>query len=242
MKYKVIMSCGHEEEVALFGKCKDRERKIEYFKESGLCTDCYKAAKEAAAKAVGLIFSASLLPYVAEDDGSFLVSVWFSGDTKPHKEEIKALGGYHWSERESAEDYFSLKRPPLCWIKTIKLEMLNEEVSKALSIGAKVVKTDKGFFSTVNRQVALLAQKDWKEKKDRIDALKKPTPPDIIIGHKWNQKIYGKRGGYSIYPDGEKTSITNEQADKLEQYIHDKTEYMKKVQEIRNSPRSASTR
>lgn len=33
MKYEIMMSCGHEDTVELFGKEKERDRKIEYFKE-----------------------------------------------------------------------------------------------------------------------------------------------------------------------------------------------------------------
>ena len=42
-KYTIKFSCGHTEERQLFGKHSDRERKIQYFEESGLCTECWKA-------------------------------------------------------------------------------------------------------------------------------------------------------------------------------------------------------
>lgn len=41
-KYSITMSCGHDEMVELFGPMKERERKIEWFNESGLCKKCYK--------------------------------------------------------------------------------------------------------------------------------------------------------------------------------------------------------
>lgn len=44
-KYKVTFSCGHTEEVELFGKIKERERKIEYWTENGLCSACYLEQK-----------------------------------------------------------------------------------------------------------------------------------------------------------------------------------------------------
>lgn len=48
MKYEVKMSCGHTETIQLFGKCADRERKIEWLERYGLCEECKKeqAAKE----------------------------------------------------------------------------------------------------------------------------------------------------------------------------------------------------
>lgn len=41
MKYDVRFSCGHTETVELFGKNADRQRKIAWFEESGLCSKCY---------------------------------------------------------------------------------------------------------------------------------------------------------------------------------------------------------
>ena len=231
-KYRVLMSCGHMQTVQLFGKEADRRRKIAYFEESGICTECYKEEMEAAAKSEGLIFNASVLPQVDNKSGSILLAVWFSGDTKSHKEDIKALGGYRWGEREAAEDYFSGKRPPLCWKKVIKMEDLEEEVSKATSIGAVDVRMDKGLPSSMHYRIAESAQKDWRERKAKIAALANPTTPSIIKGHQWNETIYGKLGNYSIYLDGEKTAITDEQAKELRGYVHAHTEYLNEVQKI----------
>lgn len=45
-KYEVKMACGHIHTVELFGKASDRERKIKWLEENGICPDC--KAKEAA--------------------------------------------------------------------------------------------------------------------------------------------------------------------------------------------------
>lgn len=42
MKYDVTFSCGHTEEVQIYGKTEERERKIKYYGKSGLCSECYK--------------------------------------------------------------------------------------------------------------------------------------------------------------------------------------------------------
>lgn len=44
-QYTITFSCGHTEVRDLVGKEKDRQRKIEYFQEEGLCSDCYKLKK-----------------------------------------------------------------------------------------------------------------------------------------------------------------------------------------------------
>ena len=158
------MSCGHEDTIELFGKTAARERKIEYFKSSGLCKECYKKQMQEKEEAEGLIFNATVLPYIDDDDGSILLNVWFSGNTKPYKDDIKSLGGYRWSERESADDFFSVNKPPMCWSKIIKLDDLKNEITKATSIGADNVVSDSGLFEMVHYQIALEKQKEWREK------------------------------------------------------------------------------
>lgn len=234
-KYTVLMSCGHEDVVELLGKTADRERKIEYYKYNGLCKECYKKKMEERAKLEGFIFNASVLPYIDDEDGSILLNVWFSGNTKPYKDEIKSLGGYKWGERESANDFYSGNRPPMCWNKIIKLDNLEQEITKATSIGADSVVSDNGLFAMTHCQIAISKQKEWKEKRDKIATVKKPTIPSVLKGHKWNQKIYGKNGNYSVYPDGEKVLITDEQAEEIKSYLVAKEEYKKKVEEIKNA-------
>ena len=234
-KYTILMSCGHEDTVELFGKTADRERKIEYFKSSGLCKECYKKQMQEKEEAEGLIFNATVLPYIDDDDGNILLNVWFSGNTKPYKDDIKSLGGYRWSERESADDFFSVNKPPMCWSKIIKLDDLKEEITKATSIGADNVISDSGLFAMVHYQIALEKQKEWREKKDKIAKIEKPSCPPVLKGYKWNQKIYGKSGNYSIYPDGEKVSITDEEAEEIKAYLTAKEEYKKKVEEVKNA-------
>lgn len=231
-KYTITMSCGHEDTVELFGKTSERERKIEYFKESGLCKECYKKKMAELTKTQGLIFNASALPYIDDDNGSILLSVWFSGDTMPYKDKIKALGGYRWGERDSASDFYTFSRPVLCWHKTIKIEDIENEIEKATTIGAKSVALKENIYEVINYQIALDAQKKWKEKNEKIAKIAKPQAPTILKGHKWNQKIYGRSGNYSIYPDGEKVSITDEQAEEIKSYLEAKEEYRKKISEI----------
>lgn len=45
-KYNVLFSCGHEEIIELLGPGEERKRKIEYFRECGLCSECYKKKKQ----------------------------------------------------------------------------------------------------------------------------------------------------------------------------------------------------
>lgn len=56
MKYNVKFSCGHEEVRELFGKVSERERRIAYWQENGICSECYRKRQEAeiAEKSKGL--------------------------------------------------------------------------------------------------------------------------------------------------------------------------------------------
>lgn len=57
-KYNVRFSCGHTETIELFGKVRERERKIAYYEECGCCSACYREKQrlemEAKAKKEGL--------------------------------------------------------------------------------------------------------------------------------------------------------------------------------------------
>lgn len=52
MKVTIKYSCGHEGILEVFGKAEERERKIKYFEEFGLCPSCYKAEKSSEEKEV----------------------------------------------------------------------------------------------------------------------------------------------------------------------------------------------
>ncbi len=232
MKYTIKMSCGHEETVELIGPGKERERKLAYYENFGLCKECYKRKMEEKENSEGLYFNASFLPYVDEDTGKMLLFVWFSGNTRPAKEAIKGIGGYRWTDREAADDWYK----PLsqkCWGKTIDVDQLEDEAMKAAEIGAESVIPDQGLFALAHYEIAKKVQKEWQDFHEKIDAIPKPEKPDILKGHKWNGTIYGRKGYYSIYPDGDKVNITDEQADEIKKYLDAKEEYKSKISQIR---------
>ena len=230
------MSCGHEDEVALFGKSAERDRKIQYFEKFGLCKECYKQQKQEKEEAEPLSFNVSVLRYIDENNGEILLFAYFSGNTKPLKDEIKKLG-YRWQTKDTADNMLGLdfRKPDLCWGKIIYPSEFEAELLKAESIGAEKLVTEKGLATMLVQSVAIGMQKEWKKKHAAIAALEKPEIPEIIKGHKWNKKIYGRAGRYSIYPDGEKTEISDEEAKLLNDYLDEVQEYNKKVEEIKNA-------
>ena len=59
-KYNITYSCGHEGTVQLFGKSEERERKIKYYEEFGLCTECYKKQKQEENAKLGFLIGGSV--------------------------------------------------------------------------------------------------------------------------------------------------------------------------------------
>lgn len=232
MKYDVIFSCGHKGEVELLGKHADRERKIKFFEESGLCEECYKKKMDKEAEKQKFTLNISILPDIDEEDGEMLLCVWFSGNTKPHKDAIKALGGYRWEERTSAADFYTIQRTPMCWEKVVRKSQLQKEIDKAKSIGVEAFHVEKGIAASAHYKIAVEKCNKWLDKKKRLDSLVKPAIPELVKNRKWNGKVYGTKTR-SIYLDGEKIEINLEQAEELEKYSIAFDEYWEKREEIR---------
>ena len=111
MKYSITYACGHEGTVDLWGKGSERERKINFFERCGLCPECYKAQMQKKVAEQPLVYNLSVLPAITTD-GQLVVYGYFSGNTLPVKDEIKALGGYRWEDCHSAEYDLLAKAPP----------------------------------------------------------------------------------------------------------------------------------
>ena len=235
MKYTVTYSCGHTGTVQLYGKTEERERKIKYYEEYGLCPECYKKQKQEENEKMGLLLC-STIEYELSRKGEIQVRLSFRGDTKLHKDEIKALG-YRWTVLDDTQ-ILSTARPEMGWAKIVPYECMKEEKEKALSIGAReATMEEKEKLVQKNKFEEMLAaqilfkkqhgkelQKQQEQEEKLTDLLKEE--PDLIKGKRWNQKIYGKAGNYSIYPDGEKINISDEQAETLK-------DYLKKLKECR---------
>lgn len=233
MKYTVTYSCGHTGTVQLYGKTEERERKIKYYEEYGLCPECYKKQKQEENEKMGLVLC-STIEYELSRKGEIQVRLSFRGDTKLHKNEIKALG-YRWTVLDDTQ-ILSTARPKMGWAKIVPYECMKEEKEKALSIGAREATMEEKLMQKNKFEEMLAAQilfkkqhgkelqKQQEQEEKLTDLLKEE--PDFIKGKRWNQKIYGKAGNYSIYPDGEKINISDEQAETLK-------DYLKKLKECR---------
>lgn len=234
MKYTVKMSCGHEEVVDLFGPGKERERRIQYYETQGLCKECYLKQERDAEKSAGLQFCYFYTSEIDEETGSPLAVVWFSGDTIPYKDQIKALG-YHWSDISYPVDIYCDRH--MAWSLFVDVGLLRDNADQAKAIGATIIGPkslgpDAYALSNQNHRMALEKQKEWKELSEKRAAIPKPQVPEILKGHSWNKKIYGRIGNKSVYLDGEKVKISDDQAACIEAYLEERDEYKKLLSQI----------
>lgn len=224
MKYNITYSCGHTGTVDLIGKGADRERKINYFEQRGLCPDCYKAQMRKTESQQPLIYNISVLPALTTD-GEIVAYGYFSGNTMPVKDSIKAIGGYHWEDCKSAEYQLSVSVPK-CWGKIFTESSLAEEINKAKALGAQIkgIKNNDSALnisSLIGYGIAVKMKAEYNAKQDKLSALSKPERPAILKDKKWNGKIYRN----AIYLDGEKVSITKEDEEALNNYSAAMDEY-----------------
>lgn len=225
MKYDITYSCGHKGTIELFGKYKDRDRKIEWLEYKGLCPECYKHMKWEEEKKKGLILEV----YLSVLDPEKPILLMFSGDSYSHKDEIKA-DGYFFGEEHPVTglfDFFKMKPDPKRWWKTFSKEEAVDEMKKWHDRGAKIESHITAISLSLYRETM-----ERKQKQDEaIAKLVKPERPAYLVG-RWNGKIYGSRSK-SIYLDGEKKELTDEEAQQLEKYQKDLETYQAEVKKIK---------
>lgn len=231
--YSVRFSCGHEGTVSLFGKNSDREKKIKWYEENGLCTECYKSKKRAEEAAVPLTLNHTINALRVDDaTGEPIVILSFSGNAYEVKDKIKALG-YMWCDSYPSDFKTSVISTGYAWRKEIKLSELEAETEKAKNMGAVInAKGISDDMEALNLQNALRLQEKWKEKQALKAKINKPEAPFILKGHRWNNTVYGVKGRYRVYLDGNETYLTDEQADEVKKYVAAKIEYKKKIAEL----------
>ena len=229
-KETIMMSCGHEETVELLGKRTERDRKIEYYKAYGLCKACYRKKCEEEEAKMGLYLNVSIYPRLNEEDGGILLFLWFSGNTRAHKDDIKALG-YSWAQSEVTDDEQRVRRE-LCWGKLIGAEELDGEIEKAVAIGAESRLPDTGLSGLKWYRMVLDDQEDWMARQKELASVPKPEVPEVVKGRCWNGKLYGGKEK-SVYLDGEQVVLTDAEVEEIKTYQSEKKEYQKKISELK---------
>lgn len=136
-KYDVTYMCGHEETMQLYGPYKERERKIEYYRENMLCPACYKKEKEKEKeeayktfKTNPPVYSISITSEVDLRSWNPIFRIVVTGNTIPIKDVLKKVG-YSW---ENGMYSYDIRR---CWIKYVPMECLDAECRYIDDLGAR---------------------------------------------------------------------------------------------------------
>ena len=228
MKYDVTYSCGHSGTVTLFGKGTDRERKLEFFKDSGICPECFKKKKMEEEEKTPLGLKIQIFPFRTEN----FVNLSFTGNAYPVKEEIKKLG-YCWSEIEAG--VLGFIKSEKAWNKDINLEQMDKEILRVKDMFPTIKITE--AYSAADLTALKKTIQNRQDEEDKINAeisaIIKPTKPESYPTGYWNKKFYQK--DTVIYVDNKPQKITKEEAEEIKKYLADIKEYNEKVNAIKNN-------
>lgn len=219
-KYEVTFLCGHRETVELVGYRKERESKIFHMERTKVCQECYKKREENEHLKVCVEPLCNL-----DIDGDIQFCMWLTGNTMDIRESLKNIL-YRWSSRPS---YMQDRKA--YWHKIIKEQEIGRELVLLKETVEDVLVLEPSPARIKNYDIAL-------KKKDRYEELvskrlgEMPVPPELIDGN-WNGKVYGTARNYSIYLDGERIPISNEEADEIKNYLEKLQEYQEEKARIR---------
>lgn len=158
------------------------------------------------------------------------------GNTKPIKDILKE-NKYRFDEApmQGFLGIIDMSRPKLCWWKMVSLDELDKELDNLKEIHEDIQISKKPS----NMDMIMFAKiaKENEKKEELISQIPKPVVPEVFINNKgrWNQKVYGKEGNYSIYLSNEKIEVTDEEADQIKNYAEEKKKYNEEVDKIKNS-------
>lgn len=175
-----------------------------------LCPACYAKKRAQLDQERPLTLSMGIDPYAARP-----VTISWSGCTLAHRAELESLG-WQWDE----DGYKVLPR--------------HFTLADAVAECKRIAST--GLTPELDRQYSAhdyaLAVQNAK-KAEKLASIPKPQRPEWMGGGKWNGKVYGSsHNGYSVYVDGEKIHMTEEQHKELKDYLKLFEEYKSEKAQI----------
>ena len=221
--YTYNYSCGHEEQVQLYGKESDRQRRIDAAS-SRECKNCWiKTQKEEDAKA-DKVYTLDM-----SVTGDLPVVVMRLSGARDQNSRALAKLGFAWRDDitvgvMSALPFaiFGSGKKHFCAACEVLTPADGEQYCSAMGaqlakLGYKLANIDEttGGFALAAEQFQRLEKKI--EKLEEIRAGAKVPCPEFIQGKKWNGKYYGK-GKNQVYLDGVEVNLTPEQLADLKKY------------------------
>ena len=241
-KYEVKFSCGHTQIIELFGKDKDRQRKIEYFEERGLCKDCYKAMMQEIEAYTPLGLTAQLNPLE-----TYPFRAYFTGDTESVEDKVEALG-FFWTDIGDS-DILSTSECMgwSCEFKSSEeLGVVIKEVKKVfpkIEVKFDFKEVDMVLFKRLKEQEAqneIEGRNQAAELQKKIDELEKPQRPDCYPKGIWNGRFYKAKKGYRrIYVNNKELLITEENGQAIDIFDNQVENYKLQVAAIKGDENAA---
>ncbi len=227
------------------GASRHLEEKVHWAENGGIdeCPDCWKNRQRAEEKAAGLTCTIRLSSIY--DDAPSVYAI-FGGDSYSHKDELKAAG-CRWTDAYPADtviaDMLGMTRQPKAWVMTST--DADELIAAAQKLGAPVALPDNMDLDTwaaARAEVLRIREKEQAERQSTTAAALEtlgpiPAWPESIkvkwpAGATWNGKIYGKPGARNIYLSGQRISLTDDEANKMESVQRARAQWRKKKAEI----------
>ena len=212
MKYDITFSCGHTGTVELFGKDKDRQKKLEYFQKNGLCSECYKKKMREEEQAQPITCNIIIFPHTATP-----FTLYLTGNVFSVKDTIRQLG-YKWSFPDP--DGYHCERSLATykyWTKDVSMMGLEEELNELRSIFPETV-VIRQYENYEVEAFLRAAEKDKREAATKakldetISNIAKPQKPACYPEGYWNGKFYKsiKAGHRRIYVDNKEVILSEE--------------------------------
>lgn len=193
-----------------------------------VCPKCYAKQKEEEEQAKPLTLTVSFSPFATPP----LVTLSWSGKTRGREEELKTLGYEFRSPISSGglNDWLGLKPSRKAWTKDITVEESEAEIEQAQDLAEKVV----NHIQPEDIMAYRIRMEREKSLQREIASIPKPEKPKCYPTGRWNGKVYGYgHAGYSIYVDGQKIAVTQQEKDELTRYLVDMAAYREEVKKIK---------
>lgn len=244
--YCTCKKCGAEfEKVATKHNRREADSWEEWAKNYfDLCPDCERQAKKEREKAKGLIVEFRLDSNTAMLQGEFSCVAVVTNCGYEYKEQLKALG-YRWvsnvPRRHPGELGNALYDGQKCWAKRVGRDGTTAAYNEIVALGAKcVVPSDyekQQYADLLSEGAEKAAIRRERDAAALVLLGPKPEYPQdvaaIFAGGRWNGKIYGRPGNWSVYIDGEKRAMTNAQKQAMEEIDRARAEWEARKAEMK---------
>lgn len=211
-----------------------------------LCGKCYAEEQKEIENAKDLYVDVRINSRAAFSSGhENNIAIIFGGNTKPRKDEIKAIGA-HWTddypEQGVLGDLIGMNRKNFRWVIYCGLDELEDKFKQLEALGARInsmpTETDIAIYKRMEKE---RREKDAEKaalNAKELEALGEiPAWPEEISklwpeSAKWNGKFYGASGRWRVYFSGEEVRLSNDQKKAMEETLFKRQEWRKRKEQI----------